>query len=35
MIRFSPFSVLVLAGALVTTALPAQANHWSSGQSYP
>ena len=35
MIRFSPFSVLVLAGALVTMALPAQAHHWSSGQSYP
>ena len=35
MIRLSPFSVLVLAGALVTTALPAQAHRWSRGQSYP
>ena len=31
MIRFSSLSVPVLAGALVTTALPAQAHHWSSG----
>ena len=31
MIRFSSLSVPVLAGALVTTALPAQAHHWSNG----
>jgi hypothetical protein len=35
MIRFSPLSVTLLAGALVATALPAHAHHWSSGQSYP
>ena len=31
MIRFSSLSVPVLAGAVVTTALPAQSHHWSSG----
>ena len=35
MIRFSQLSIPVLAGMLVTTALPAQAHHWSGGQSYP